>query len=177
MTITRAGIRPYANTDAADCCLIVNAAIGEMDGLNEAARELIRRKNTPEQFGAELSRFYTVVYEAQGRLLGVGSLDGHEIKRFYVRPGTQGQGVGRALMQALEAEGQQRGIVELQLEASPSAVRFYKQLGYVLGEPGGFSRGEAEFRYVAMRKTLVLSDEASLRREPEEGSHLTNRST
>ncbi len=158
------GIRLYTNVDAAECCLIVNAAIGEMDGLNEAAREFIRRKNTPEQFGAELSRYYTVVYETQGRLLGVGSLDGHEIKRVYVLPGTQGQGVGRALMQALEAEGQRRGIAELQLEASPSAVRFYEHLRYVLGEPGGFSRGEAEFRYVRMRKTAVPSGEASLRR-------------
>src|SRR5262249_48241634 len=48
--------------------------------------------------------------ESQGRLLGVGSLDGHEIKRVYVLPGTQGQGVGRALMRALEAEGQWRGL-------------------------------------------------------------------
>ena len=169
------GIRPYTNADAAECCLIVNAAIGEMDGLNEAARDFIRRKNTLEQFGAELSDYYTLVYESQGRLLGVGSLDGHEIKRIYVLPGTQGQGVGRALMQALEAKGQRWGITELQLDASPSAVRFYEQLGYVRGEPGGFSRGEAEFRYVTMRKTLVSRDEAIVRRSPEVENHLTNR--
>src|SRR5262249_50436076 len=150
--------------DAVECCTIVNAAIGEMDGLDAAAREFIRRKNTPEQFGPELSRYYTVVYEAQGRLLGVGSLDGHEVKRVYVRPGTRGQGVGRAPMQALEAEGQRRGSVELQLDASPSAVRFYRQLGYVAGEPGGFRRGEAESRYVRMRKTLMPRDVAPLRR-------------
>lgn len=158
------GVRPYTNADAAECCTIVNAAIGEMDGLNAAAREFIRRKNTPEQFGAELNRYYTVVYESKGRLLGVGSLDGHEIKRVYVRPGTQGQGVGRALLRALEAEGQRRGSVELQLDASPSAVRFYQQLGYVAGEPGRFRRGEAEFRYVRMRKTLMPRDAALLRR-------------
>ena len=156
------GIRPYTNADTAECCMLVNAAICEMDGLNEAAREFIRMKNTPEQFGAELSRYYTVVYELKGRLLGVGSLDGQEIKRVYVFPGMQGQGVGRALMQALEAEGQRRGITELQLEASPSAVRFYQQLGYMAGAPGGFRRGDAEFRYMMMRKTLIPRDETSL---------------
>lgn len=152
-----AGIRPYSDTDAAACCLLVNAAIGEMDGLNEAARTFIRTKNTPEQLGAELRCSYTLVYEVLGRLLGVGSLDGYEIKRVYVLPDTQGQGVGRALMGALEAAGQQRGITEFHLDASPSAVRFYEQLGYVRGEAGGFSRGAAEFRYVTMRKTVVLS--------------------
>src|SRR5262249_43462152 len=115
--------------------------------------------------------------ESQGRVLGVGSLDGHEIKRVYVLPGTQGQGVGRALMRALEAEGQWRGLAELRLEASPSAVRFYEQLGYVRGEQGGFSRGGDEFRCVKMRKAVVPSDEASLRREPEERTHLPHRST
>lgn len=83
-----------------------------------------------------------MVYESKGDLLGVGGPDGQEIKRVEVRPETPGQGVGRALMQALEAEGQRRGIGELQLEASPSAVRFYQQLGYVAGEPGGFRQGD-----------------------------------
>src|SRR3989442_6658081 len=148
-------VRPYTDADADNCCLIVNAAIQDMDGLNEAAREFIRAKNTPVQLDAELRQWFTLIFEADdGRLLGVGALDGEEIKRMYVDPRVQGHGVGRAVMQALEGEAMRLGLREVVLEASPSAVPFYEQLGYIRLGDDGFTRGEAVFRYVRMRKAL-----------------------
>jgi hypothetical protein len=43
---------------------------------------------------------------------------------------------------------------EVVLEASPSAAPFYEQLGYGRLEKDGFTRGEAVFRYVRMKKVL-----------------------
>ena len=149
------GVRSYTDADADGCCRVVNAAIQDMDGLNNAARAFIRAKNTPAQFDAELRHWFTLIFEADdGRILGVGALDGEEIKRVYVDLLAQGHGVGRALMQALEVEALQRGLRKVAIEASPSAVPFYEQLGYVRLKEDGFTRGEAVFRYVRMWKAL-----------------------
>ncbi|HEU4580956.1 MAG TPA: GNAT family N-acetyltransferase [Polyangiaceae bacterium] len=49
----------------------------------------------------------------------------------YVLPGLQRRGVGRALIQRLEAEAKARGITELRLTSTGSARSFYESMGFV----------------------------------------------
>lgn len=149
------GTRIFAPSDAAACCDVINAAIEMMDGLNQAARDLVRAKTTADTLRDELSRYHTLVYESDGRILGLGGLDLGEIKRFYVLPSAQGHGVGRAVMDALEAEARAEGATEVRAAASPSAVPFYARMGYETVDDARFSHGEAEFHYVMMRKRLT----------------------
>jgi hypothetical protein len=65
-----------------------------MDGLNDAARRLVSSRNIPSVLDTELGHLYTVVCEIDGRCMGVGALDGAEIKRVYVDPSRQGSGAG-----------------------------------------------------------------------------------
>ncbi|MFC1597621.1 GNAT family N-acetyltransferase [Planctomycetota bacterium] len=125
-----------------------------MDGLNEAARNLIRTKNVPEILDAELSSSCTLVAVGSANVVGVGCLDGAEIKRVYVDPSAQGSGAGRALVAALESEAARQGICEIITESSPSAESFYSSLGFQAIAPVSFKRGDAEFRCVRMSKKL-----------------------
>jgi GNAT superfamily N-acetyltransferase len=126
-----------------------------MDGLNEAARDLIRTKNVPKILDAELSSFFTLVAVGAKNVVGVGCLDGSEIKRVYVDPSARGTGAGKALMEALELEAVRRGLREVLIESSPSAESFYAGLGFQRVGPVSFRRGDAEFRCVRMSKKPV----------------------
>lgn len=56
-----------------------------------------------------------------------------EVKRLYVRPTHRGDGVARALMDALEADARERGFTELYLDTKDDlleAIRFYERRGY-----------------------------------------------
>lgn len=147
-------VRPYRSADAAACCVVINAAIQHMDGLNDTARQFIVAKNVPTVLDAELRPLFTLVVESGGQLLGVGALDGDEIRRVYVHTDGQHQGVGDALMGALEAEARRRGIADIRLESSPSAVPFYKRRGYAPEPEERAAVGSAEFTYVPMRHRL-----------------------
>jgi len=80
---------------------------------------------------------YTVVAELDGTLCGVGLLgsDG-EVRLCYVHPQYVRRGVGRALLDAMEAEARERGQARLRLDATDTAIRFYEAMGfYRFGPP------------------------------------------
>lgn len=147
-------IRKYEENDENRCAEIVNSCVSVMDGLNEAARKVIVDKNSRGQLHFELSQIHTLVAESSGAVAGLGALSGNEVKRLYVDPKCQGSGVGKSLMNALEEEARGHGCAELITESSPSAVNFYERLGYQKLEEVSFSKGEAQFRCVRMRKSL-----------------------
>jgi len=56
-----------------------------------------------------------------------------ELKRMYVLPKSRGQGVGRELLQHLEAVGRELGVARLVLETGirqPEAISMYRKYGY-----------------------------------------------
>jgi putative acetyltransferase len=74
-----------------------------------------------------------------GMALGCGALrvlDARcgELKRMYVAPEARGLGLGRALLQAIEARARALGLGELKLEtgtAQPEALGLYRAAGFV----------------------------------------------
>lgn len=152
---SRAVVRRFQPSDAAPCCEVVNAAVVGMDGLNDAARAHIASRNTAELLGKDLGTWRSFVVEVEPLgVVGVGALDGSEIKRVYLAPKAQGRGIGQALLGVLEAEAARAGVAAVRLDASPSSVAFYTTLGYEPGAAGGFTIGAAEFSFVTMMKEL-----------------------
>ncbi len=151
------GVRRFAVGDAAACCAVINACVPTMDGLNEAARQFILEKNTPAQLGEALARLCTLVYVRAGEVIGVGALDGAEIKRVYVLPAAQGQGIGAGLMDALEAEARRRGRQQVVIRSSPAAAAFYRRRGYTQEQTETMTIGPAVFTFVNMAKSMPSS--------------------
>src|SRR4051812_40295524 len=70
---------------------------------------------------------YLIVADLEGTLCGVAALHrSGEIRLFYVRPGWQGRGVGRALLSALERGARGFQLRELTLQSSALARPFYE---------------------------------------------------
>ena len=105
----------------------------------------------PGYYGAEAVRFFmnyhdeqairqdaragcTVVLDRAGRAIGTGTLVGDEIKRVFVDPMAQRQGVGRRIMQYLEARARSSGVATVRLDASLPSMAFYENLGYAIVE-------------------------------------------
>lgn len=123
-----------------------------MDGLDAAARRLVRERNVPEELDREFGPSHALVFEDDGLLVGVGALSGDEIRRLYVHPDAQGAGVGSALLTALEQAARAAGRTSLRLDASPSSVGFYVRHGYLPREMKELRAGRATFIVVPMTK-------------------------
>lgn len=90
----------------------------------------------PAQFRAAAG--YFVLAKAGEQLAGCGAFKPYndstiELKRMFVRSMFRGHGIGRAIVQTLEAEAKRRGYVESILETAhrmPEAIALYRACGY-----------------------------------------------
>ncbi|HKB61288.1 MAG TPA: GNAT family N-acetyltransferase [Burkholderiales bacterium] len=72
-----------------------------------------------------------VVAETNKQIMGVGLLHrGGEVRLCYLAPGAQGQGLGKAILGALEEKAREWGLRRLHLESTVSARPFYERVGY-----------------------------------------------
>jgi GNAT superfamily N-acetyltransferase len=147
-------VRRLEQQDASSCSAILTAAISALAEMNQAAREMIALHATPALLGAELATYFTLVALDDGDVVGFGALDGDEIKRVYVDPGSQGKGIGRALMLGLQHEALRRGLDAVRVTAGAEAAAFYRRLGYTRQGAGEFVSGAARVPFTTMQKDL-----------------------
>jgi putative acetyltransferase len=90
--------------------------------------------------------------EQAGRAVGYAALRGDELTAVFVRPGLQGRGVGRALVDAAVRRARRGGHRRLRVIAASGAVGFYAALGFRAGArvraplPGGLSLAAVRMR-------------------------------
>ncbi len=111
---------------------------GCRDAYDERQRRSVFLAYASSMFIEALGPFETLVAELGGRLLGVAQIDPRTglLRALFVDAGFQGQGLGRALLAAIEARARTAGRVRLYGAMSLNAVEFYPRAGFrALGRP------------------------------------------
>jgi putative acetyltransferase len=105
-----------------------------------------------------------IVARADGRAVGCGAvIDSREgwaeVKRMFVSPTARGRGLGRRLLEMLEAIAAERGATTLRLETGgrqPEALALYAAEGFV--EIGPFGKYAADPLSIFMEKPITARD-------------------
>jgi GNAT superfamily N-acetyltransferase len=135
-------VRPALSEDAAAAVAVLRASITAciLDHQNDPstlARWLENKKVEIFRSWLESGQNLILVAECEGVIAGVGLLaNDRNIRLCYVEPSLQGLGVGRALLQALEAAARERGFDAIELTSTHGARSFYERAGFEKsGEP------------------------------------------
>ena len=99
-----------------------------------------------------------VVAEDASGVVGFGSIVPtlQELRAVYVHPRAGRRGVGLAILNCLEQLALDRGVLQLQLDASINAEAFYRRAGYEILERGVHRlRSGREMACVKMKKSLI----------------------
>jgi putative acetyltransferase len=107
------------------------------------------------------ARVTFLVARIGGRAVGCGALvrateNWAEIKRMFILPEARGRGIGRRLLQTLEAAALEQGIALLRLETGvrqPEAIALYRSAGF--SEIGPFAQYEPDPNSVFMEKCIT----------------------
>jgi GNAT superfamily N-acetyltransferase len=85
---------------------------------------------TPERVELLSRERFCLVAVQQGRIIGTAAIEGQQVATFFVHPEVQRQGVGTALLGALERLAHRKGLPRLVVEASLTGTSFYEARGY-----------------------------------------------
>jgi len=98
---------------------------------------------------------YTIILEFNGKIIGTGTLSGTNIRRVFIYPSYQYNGLGKLVMRNLEEHAFVNGISILNLSASLVSKRFYDSLGYIIQKEDYIPvKNKQKLSYYAMVKKL-----------------------
>ncbi len=127
----------------------------------------IERAADAEAFAARLSKALTILVEVEGDILGFASLTEtadkvrRDIDMLYVHPYAAGQGVGSALVDAMEKLARARGAESLGVEASDTAQDFFERRGFQGVRRNTLPAGDVWLTNTTMIKPLVTKPAGS----------------
>ena len=128
--LPKPGLRPFLPADTPMLAAIFVAAIQELTGddYSEAQQEAWAAVADDEaQFGKKLAGELTLIATLENSPVGFASLKGPDhIEMLYVHPSVAGQGVASMLCDALEKLAGARGTKSLSVDASDSAIEFFR---------------------------------------------------
>jgi putative acetyltransferase len=127
-------LRPFLPADAMALRDLYGQSIDELavdDYTEEQRLAWAARAEDGAEFAKRLAGMLTLVVQLDGEYLGFASLkDNKTIDMLYVHPDYAGEGVGTALIEALEKIAASRGADDLTVDSSDTAVPFFERRGY-----------------------------------------------
>jgi putative acetyltransferase len=151
-------LRPFLPDDTPILAAIFAAAIQELTGddYSEEQQEAWASVADDEAtFGARLAGELTLIATMQGAPIGFAALKGKDqIDMLYVHPSAAGQGVASMLCDALEKLGGARGATKLSVDASDTAVDFFRKRGYVAQQRNSVTINGEWLANTTMQKAL-----------------------
>jgi putative acetyltransferase len=158
-SLPKPALRPYLASDTPMLAQIFVAAIQELTGddYSEAQQEAwVAAAEDEDEFGKKLAGELTLIATVQNSPVGFASLKGTDtIDMLYVHPSVVGQGVGAMLIDALEKLAGARGAKALSVDASDTAVDFFRKRGYVAKQRNSVPRHGEWLANTTMQKQLA----------------------
>jgi GNAT superfamily N-acetyltransferase len=135
-------IRLFTPIDEEACRRIITRCFDLSVVLGEREKEIVKRIYTTEGYFRSKARKYPLfVFDESGMILGLGGIDGNEIKKLYVEPNCQRRGIGKILLAHLEQIAISEGHKRLVLYCFDNSIEFYKNRGYKIMNPHFIERG------------------------------------
>jgi putative acetyltransferase len=162
-SLPKPALRPYLASDTPVLATIFVAAIQELTGddYGEAQQEAWAAVADDEEFGRRLAADLTLIATLQDSPVGFASLRGKDhIRMLYVHPSVAGQGVASMLLDALERLAGSRGAKSLSVDASDTALDFFKKRGYVARQRNSVTVNGEWLANTTMQKMLVSGGQA-----------------
>jgi putative acetyltransferase len=159
--LSKPALRPFLAADTPMLAAIFEASIQELTGddYNEAQQEAWAAVAEDEEFGRRLAADLTLIATLQNSPVGFASLRGKDhIRMLYVHPSVAGQGVASMLVDALEKLAGSRGAKSLIVDASDTALGFFKKRGYVAQQRNSVTVNGEWLANTTMQKTLASGD-------------------
>jgi putative acetyltransferase len=152
-------MRPFLPADTRVLAEIFRESIAGLagDDYSEAQQEAwAARADDEAAFGRKLGSQLTLVATLEGSPVGFASLAGQDtIDMLYVHPAVAGQGVAAMLVDALEKLAGSRGATRLRVDASDSALGFFRKRGYVAQQRNSVTVGDEWLANTTMHKQLA----------------------
>lgn len=106
-------------------------------------------------FGKKLASELTLIATMQGSPVGFAALKGNDhVDMLYVHPSVAGQGVGTLLCDALEKLAGARGTKTISVDASDTAIDFFKKRGYAAQQRNSVTINGEWLANTTMKKEL-----------------------
>ena len=158
-----AALRPALPTDTPVLAEILRESIAELTGedYDEGQQEAWAEAAVGDEveFGARLARNLTLVATRDGVPAGFISLADNKLIDFlYVHPEVAGQGVASLLCDAIEKLARARLAPSLSVDASDTALDFFKKRGFVPMQRNTVPRGDVWLGNTTMEKKLAANE-------------------
>lgn len=141
-------VRAASLEDAAEICAVVRRSITELCGVDHGGDPAILAlwldNKSPETVARWLANPGNRLFVAVDgpAICAAGCVnDSGEVTLNYVSPEARFQGASRALLAAMEACARDLGHAEVRLSSTATALRFYRDRGYVDDGPAGEKHG------------------------------------
>ncbi len=118
------------------------------------ALKLYKEFHSRENILNDAENGYCVIAENGGRIIGTGTLLDDGIRRVYIDPSYQKNGIGTGIYRELEKKALQNGLSRLGLGASVIAREFWESVGFVFEEEVDIPAGDEQLKFYMMSKTL-----------------------
>jgi putative acetyltransferase len=156
--VPNAALRPFLAADTPMLAAIFVASIQELtsDDYSEDQQEAWASVADNEAaFGKKLASELTLIATMQGSPVGFAALKGNDhIDMLYVHPSVAGQGVGALLCDALEKLAGARGTKSLSVDASDTAIDFFRKRGYAAQQRNSVTINGEWLANTTMKKEL-----------------------
>jgi len=151
-------LRPFLPDDTPILAAIFAAAIQDLTGddySEEQQEAWASVADDEDTFGARLAGELTLIATMQGAPVAFAALKGKDhVDMLYVHPSVAGQGAASLLCDALEKLAGARGATKLSVDASDTAIEFFRKRGYVAQQRNSVTINGEWLANTTMQKTL-----------------------